>query len=91
MNIEMDARAKQQAQTVYHSPDQYTIPYEVWRCTTLGHQTTKQLQIKLQDHINGITIQQHWANTNCYGKGTAHMINWDTAAQAMQTLLQVLQ
>jgi len=28
MNIEMDARAKQQAQSMYHGPDQYTIPYE---------------------------------------------------------------
>jgi len=89
MNIEMDARAKEQAGTRYQGPDQYMIPYEGWKCAIHGHQIVKQLQTKLHNHINGITIQQHWATKNCYGKGTAYMVDWDAADQAMGTLPQV--
>jgi len=32
MNIEMDARAKQQAGTSFQGLDQYMIPYESWKC-----------------------------------------------------------
>jgi len=44
--------------------------------------------MKLHEHINGITLQQHWASKNRYGQGTAQMVDWDTADQAMQTLPQ---
>jgi len=36
MNVEMDARAKQKAQTPYQGPVQYKIPFEGWRCKIQG-------------------------------------------------------
>jgi len=86
MNIKMDAKAKQQAKIPYHGLSQYTIPYEDWQCLIQGQCIIKQLPSKLREHINEITIQNHWAKKHRYNKGTAHMSNWDTANQAMQSI-----
>jgi len=88
MNIEMDARAKQRAGTCFKGPDQYTIPYEGWSCAIHGFRVIKKLQTKLREHINGITLQQHWASKNRYRQGTVQMVDWDAADQAMRTLPQ---
>jgi len=77
MNIKMDAWAKQKAQTPYQGPAQYNIPFKGWRCKIQGQRQLKNLLISLQDHINGITIQQHWATKRQYGHGTANMVDWE--------------
>jgi len=44
MNIEMDMQAKQErAQTPYQGPEQYTIPFEGWRCTIQEQRRPKNL------------------------------------------------
>jgi len=88
MNIKMDARAKQWAGTSFQGPDQYTIPYKGWKCAIHGYCVIKKLQTMLHEHINRIALQQHWASKNCYSKGTAYMVDWDAADQAMRTLPQ---
>jgi len=77
MNIEMDARAKHRAQQHYQGPDHYTIPFKGWKCNIQGQQIMKNPPIRLQDHINGIMIQQHWATKRHYGNGTANMLDWE--------------
>jgi len=91
MNIEMDGRAKERAMIPHQGPTGYTIPYEGWQCGIQGQRLTKHLQTKLRDYINGITIQQHWSKKNWYGKGTASMVDWEAANQAMRALPQAQQ
>jgi len=64
------------------------IKSAISQCAIQGQHITKQLQIKLCNHINGITIQQHWAKKGRYGKGNAYIVDWDAADQAMQTIPQ---
>jgi len=83
MNIEMDTQAKQRAQTPYQGPEQYDIPFEGWRCAIQGQRQLKNLLMHLQDHINRIMIQQHWATKWQYGHRTANMVDWEAADTVM--------
>jgi len=53
-----------------------------------GWQFIRQLLTELQNHINRITITKHWATKQHYRQGTAHMVDWVMADQAMFALPQ---
>ena len=53
-----------------------------------GWQFIKQLLTELQNHIIRITITKHWATKQHYRQGTAHMVDWVMADQAMFVLPQ---
>ncbi len=84
MNIEMDAWAKQKAQIPHQGPVQYDIPSEGWGCEIQGKRQPKNLLNALQEHINGITIQEHWATKWQYGHRTANMVDWEATDTAMR-------
>jgi len=67
-------------------PKRYHIPGKGWRHYVKQEHITKHLANKLQNHINGITIQDHWAKRKCYGRGHSTMAEWDLAEKAIQSL-----
>jgi len=85
MNIKMDTQAKQKAQIPHQGPVQYEIPSEGWVCAIQGQRQPKNLLNALREHINGITIQEHWATKRRYGKGTVNMVDWEATDTAMQS------
>jgi len=84
----MDGITNQLAKTPFQGPNQYKIPYKGWSCYIGGQRIIKQLPAILCNHINGITIKEHWAAKQCYKQGTTSMVDWEAVDQAMRAVAQ---
>jgi len=64
MNIKMDLLAKAMIDRSATGPQKYHIAGEPWICYIKGIQQVKQVITALRNHINTITVEEHWERKN---------------------------
>jgi len=89
MNIEMKQLAKAHVDLSIPIITKYAILDEGWICLINGCWKVKDVLGRIQNYVNGLTINKHWLRHKHYCQRTQGMISWGAADCAMKALLVV--